>query len=218
MAPLVPVQEILDSAISFMRAVPPRDLLPLARRYRKGVLAQLTDDSSRISLFQPPQSWALAPSVPADWLLKKRARGEAGAKSTSAQNPTLYAKVLLNVRRPENDGVDVEFHSEKMSRNNKDALIASGMGGPGDNRDKMLQILLLGGIAVALLSVTWAYVARGEDLNPLKALADAASSTPSTIKDCLLPARPKFNLGNAIRQIFDNIKNALSDDAVMILE
>ena len=71
----MPFQELIDMAISFMRRIPPRKLVPLAKRYFfEDAIRPLLAQVSSITLLQPPAAWALAPVAPSDELLKRRAR------------------------------------------------------------------------------------------------------------------------------------------------
>lgn len=75
----VPFQDLIDTAISFMRRVPPRKLLDLATRYFDPVQAEpILKMYPNISLFHAPPAWALARSAKADWVLKQRTRERQG--------------------------------------------------------------------------------------------------------------------------------------------
>lgn len=79
----VPFQDLIDMAISYMRQIPPRKLLNLARRYyTEAAIQPMLGMSSSIALLQPPPSWGLASTTPSDWVLKQRARERRGIPSS----------------------------------------------------------------------------------------------------------------------------------------
>lgn len=219
MLPLVPVQELLDSALCLMQSVPPRDLLPLAKRYKKGSLVKYADDASKISLFQPPQPWSLAASAPADWVLKKRAKVDEalpdttpkkGAKVLSDGTPhTMYEKALLNLSKDSKEE-HLKIYFDSKARNRRDALIASGSGGS----DHWKRQLLLGGILFAILSIAWAYFYSRQGLTPTASAVGTQPLSQNSLER--LDQRPKFNMGKALKQMHAGLKKALSDDAAIM--
>jgi len=220
MLPLVPVQELIDSAVYLMQSIPPQDLLPLARRYRKGALVKFADSASKISLFQPPQPWSLAASAPADWVLKKRAKDDEGypdttpkkgAKLLSDGTPhTMYEKALLNLSR-DSDEEHLKIYFDSRSRNRRVALIASGLG----SSDNWKRQLLIGGILVAILSIVCAYFYRWQVFNlPTSAVG---ARPPLAVNVQRLDRKPKFfNIGKVLKQMHAGLKKGLSDDAVIM--
>lgn len=220
MLPLVPVQELLDSAIYLMQSVPPRDLLPLSRRYRKGALVKFANSASNISLFQPPQPWSLVASAPADWVLKRRAKADEGhpdttpkmgAKLLSDGTPhTMYEKALLNLSR-DCDEEHLKICFDNRSRNKKVALVASGLG----NADNWKRQMLIGGILVAILSIAWAYFYNWHGFYP--SVSTAGARLPSAVNTQRLDRKPKFfNIGKVLKQMHAGLKKALSDDNVIM--
>eukprot|EP00590_Aulacoseira_subarctica_P011711 CAMPEP_0172426408 /NCGR_PEP_ID=MMETSP1064-20121228/37262_1 /TAXON_ID=202472 /ORGANISM="Aulacoseira subarctica , Strain CCAP 1002/5" /LENGTH=490 /DNA_ID=CAMNT_0013169987 /DNA_START=279 /DNA_END=1748 /DNA_ORIENTATION=+ len=158
MLPLVPVQELFDSALCLMRSVPPQHLLSLASRYRKGSLAELANAASEISLFHPLHSSSFASFAPADWVLKKRSKEEEDEGTTPTKKkramgeeaegtPKMYEKALLSLK---NETEEKCIYFKKNSRNRKNALVANGL-----DRYNKKRRLLVGGILVAILSIAW---------------------------------------------------------------
>lgn len=79
----VPFQELIDNAISYMRRIPPRKILALAKHYYGNeMLMPMMAHTQNISLLQPPPRWALLATLPADWVLKQRMR-ELGSRSAT---------------------------------------------------------------------------------------------------------------------------------------
>ena len=115
----VPFQELIDTAIQFMKRYPPRCLLSLARSYyragestgrdvnpydpvsprdRMVMQPPLTEEDwdqlvDTITILQPsPPIWSMSPTTKADWVLKQRARERMGLKSTSRKDRRTNAK------------------------------------------------------------------------------------------------------------------------------
>ena len=73
-SPRVPFEDLIDMSLSFMRRIPPRKLVPLAKRYfSRDVVRPLLADTSSIAFLQRPPAWALAPTAPSDLVLKRKA-------------------------------------------------------------------------------------------------------------------------------------------------
>jgi len=81
----VSFQELLDLAISYMRRIPPRNLLRLARKYHTTDESLLATSSS-IAMLLPPPSWGLASTTPSDLVLKQRARERYGKAGLSRKD------------------------------------------------------------------------------------------------------------------------------------
>lgn len=61
---IVPLQEVIDLAVEYMRKVPPSELLALANRYHGPSGASMLERAPEISLFQVQPEWATAASAP----------------------------------------------------------------------------------------------------------------------------------------------------------
>ena len=60
----VPFQELMDLAVRFMKAVPPRHLLTIAKRYYgKAHVRTLMEDTNSIELLKDVPSWAIQPTL-----------------------------------------------------------------------------------------------------------------------------------------------------------
>ena len=87
----VDYQDVLDKAISMMRAVPPRNLAALSSRYflsrsrASRPSPHPSPDLSSIAMVRQPPAWCLSGSTPADWslLLAHRARAGKSGKIVS---------------------------------------------------------------------------------------------------------------------------------------
>ena len=115
----VPFQELIDTALQFMKRYPPRCLVSLARSYyraneyterdfnpydpaaprdRMEMQPPMTEEdwdqvSETITILQPsPPIWSLSPTTKADWVLKQRARERMGLKSKSRKDRRTNAK------------------------------------------------------------------------------------------------------------------------------
>jgi len=130
---LVPFQELIELAIEFMRRIPPRELMSLARNYY-GTNAQSFEqvDTSSIALLQPPPPWATANSVPSDWSIKKRARGMTHTTTNvnKKNSSGMMGRWNYWMRKRDNSGV-VEIQQGASHR----AVIAAGQG-PNGIEDK----------------------------------------------------------------------------------
>ena len=93
----VPFQQLIDNALDYMKAYPPRSLLKLARKYYQpeewvllGGAADHEDTtcelSTNIRLLQEAPTWSLVSTAPADWILKQRLRQDLGLKATSRKD------------------------------------------------------------------------------------------------------------------------------------
>jgi hypothetical protein len=160
----VPFQDLIDTAISYMRRIPPRKILSLAKRYyAEESVKPLLIEIPSIQLFRNPPAWALASKAKADWVLKQRGRERLGLpsrsrkdrrKRASAQNDTVVNG--LHIVHAETDDEIKTFLKEK-SRNL--AVIASGFG-PGDEYRCRFRRRAVASIAVAVLAVSCALLLR----------------------------------------------------------
>jgi len=158
--PRVPFQELIDMAISFMRRIPPRKLVPLAKRYffDDAILPLLAQVPS-IALLRPPPAWALAPVAPSDEVLKHRALGRrlsSGAlgvtpgKRVRLEEAVCSAKLVSGDAGESSDGrvgltprVDEKAGYIKLLLVNGEAVgtvqavVASGMGPDGEEENRI---------------------------------------------------------------------------------
>ena len=177
----VPFQELIDSAISYMRRIPPRKLLGLARRYyEEEALLPMETRAQDISLLQLPPQWAIVATAPANWVLKKEMRERAGRVSTrrdrrSRSRSSSRARVKINGEpaTQEPDGP----HGQKYTGKEGDianylkeqqmslAVIACGFGPCEDEelrprRRRLRKILIWGGIAIAVVAISIVLVTK----------------------------------------------------------
>mmetsp|Transcript_24791 Transcript_24791/g.36371 ORF Transcript_24791/g.36371 Transcript_24791/m.36371 type:complete len:560 (-) Transcript_24791:990-2669(-) len=158
----VPVQDLIQMAISFMRQIPPRKLPLLAKKYCGGVLRPLMTNISSITLLQPPPSWALMGTIPSDWVSKQQARVRKGLPCKNKKEEKTWNQALRKLTVLSNsDQVNVKFELSNLSKNNNNAMAASGEGPYGDD-DRRMKILIWTGIAVAVLSIAWALSSTGK--------------------------------------------------------
>jgi len=162
----VPFQELIDEAISTMRRIPPRKLLPLAKRYFSPTEAEpILKMYPSISLFHSQPSWALARTIEADWVLKQRAaRDRSDRKALSKlrnrkHNNNNNDATKKTSAKPSNEEVCTPEMVQKLARLRKypKAMIAQGFG-PGvdaaSSRKKRRKLLFVGGVAtVAVIAV-----------------------------------------------------------------
>jgi hypothetical protein len=173
MAPLVPVQELINTAINFMRRVPPRSLVSLAKKYdsmHDNSLQPFLGTIDLITLFKDPPAWALVPTVKSDWMSKKEAtmrqKQDEDGGPRQLENPSMdtmsYKEALLSSTSQEEEmevekSGDVDMHNIPM--NNNDAHTASGMGSTSSKRKKAIKLMFIGGMAFVIVYVALAYYA-----------------------------------------------------------
>mmetsp|Transcript_59525 Transcript_59525/g.88407 ORF Transcript_59525/g.88407 Transcript_59525/m.88407 type:complete len:798 (+) Transcript_59525:1129-3522(+) len=165
----VPFQDLIEMAISFMRRIPPRNLMRLARRYYINTPSEhLLDESSSIALFQPPPSWGLASEAPTDeWILDQQ-------EQESQDGLPSHRRPIRNeidcgcgnggINKADTDGAKKRFF---------DALVASGMGPDGEEEDRLKRrrkLIIRRSIAVAMISISWALLRS--DLLPTPSLGE----------------------------------------------
>jgi len=164
-------EELIDLAIMYMRRIPPRKMIPLAKKYFTDVKAnQLLGQCSTVALLQPPPTWGLINSVPSDYVLKQRVRESRGLSKTSRRSRRTRSRSRnrsLTRRDKEKKGMnnnDGATNGERGPKNNggKDdnatlAKIAIGIGPDGDGdaakekrRRKMLRNIAIGVGVVAI--------------------------------------------------------------------
>jgi hypothetical protein len=78
----IPYQDLIDTAVGYMRRVPPRHLLQIACRYygKENVEQILLEEAGEVSLLANPPSWTRAATAPADWVLKQQLRAESAPR------------------------------------------------------------------------------------------------------------------------------------------
>ena len=150
------------------RRVPPRKLMALARRYYAEAPNRdfLFDQAKLISLLQPPPSWGLASTTPADWVIKQRLRENRGMKATNRRDRRSRSRSKSRTERQvpvtdANDTVEIEKYLDEKQKTL--AVIACGFG-PGDDdeerRRKRRKLLIWGAVAAALVAVSYAVIAH----------------------------------------------------------
>jgi len=171
LAPLVPVQELINNAIEYMRIIPPRSLIALAKKYNNGALQPYLQTANAISLFKNPPSWALNSTVFSDWYLKKESSerensvgyGSPSRRSSTASvvDPLKFEEALRLAASKDEEEISqlhqVDVKELNIPKNNKDAHTAAGLGLDNDRRVKVISVLLLGGLVFASIYVTWSY-------------------------------------------------------------
>mmetsp|Transcript_31823 Transcript_31823/g.38996 ORF Transcript_31823/g.38996 Transcript_31823/m.38996 type:complete len:562 (+) Transcript_31823:246-1931(+) len=154
----VPFQELIDTAISYMRQIPPRKLLQLAKRYHQLRPILKTSKISSITLLQPPPDWALAPTIP----------------NTNNHH-------IIRHKRHRISSIDINHqhgpykvtHVE-LSKGNSDAITASGSGGSGGGDFNGRKMLIWSGVVVIVaIGVAWVWSRRGA--------ATAVDEKPGTV-------------------------------------
>jgi hypothetical protein len=159
----VPFQELIDTALSYMRRVPPRKLMGLATRYFAEDPGRdlLFQQAKSISLLQSPPSWGLAATSPADWVLTQRMRESRGLKSTNGRLRRNRSRSRSRSDQEESIDVnDIEEITKYLDEKQRTlAVIATGYG-PGDDdeekRRKRRKMLMWGAVAVAFIAVSYA--------------------------------------------------------------
>jgi Rab-GTPase-TBC domain len=157
----VPFDELIDSAVQFMQQYPPRDLWTLARRYH-GVQAVLEMAGEMRSLQAPP-SWAVAPTGPADWLLRERKSESTRARSRSRSRSKRRRRSLSVTSQSE---AAMEENAEPWQYLGRHAtsvpVVVLGYGPGGDQaarerrllrRRRRRQVLVAAGVSVAICAV-----------------------------------------------------------------
>ncbi|KAG7339112.1 Rab-GTPase-TBC domain containing protein [Nitzschia inconspicua] len=111
----VPFQEVLDTALQYMKRYPPSCLVTLARTYYRddwiNQLALLNLQSSgqqdctlivqqQIGLLRPCQSFSIAPFCASDWVEKQRLRQILGLKSSSRKDRRRKKKAINGSQSP----------------------------------------------------------------------------------------------------------------------
>ncbi|CAB9515089.1 TBC1 domain family member 20 [Seminavis robusta] len=173
----VPFQELIDTAIKFMRRIPPRKLRGLAMRYFGPMQGEpMMAMYPGITLFQPPPSWALVARAKADWVLKQRGR-------TPTREPR--RRYVTTTRKKEEDDSNNDENKtnheaadqsekvtpemiEKLAKKLKwpKAMVAQGFG-PGEEEvvreRKRRRLLMIGGAATVAVLVIAVGVARSRN-------------------------------------------------------
>jgi hypothetical protein len=154
------------------RRIPPRKLLSLAKRYFGDEAIQpMLEQCSSISLLQPPPSWGLLSTTPADWVLKQRARESRGLKATNRRDrrnrsKTTAEAAALDKKKPSDDDDDDHKQLDRYLEEKKKtlAVIASGVGRADDEeeerRKKRRKLMLYSGIALGLVAMSCVVVVQ----------------------------------------------------------
>jgi hypothetical protein len=120
----------------------------------------LFDQAKSISLLQPPPSWGLAPTMPADWVLKQRLRESLGKKGTNRRDRRSRSRSTARGQKADgNDKVEIEKYLDEKQKTL--AVIACGFG-PGEDdeerRRKRNKMLIWGAVAAALVAVSYTVI------------------------------------------------------------
>ena len=167
----VPFQEIIDTALVYMRRIPPRSLLDLAKHYYPDESSKpMFEQAKKVTLLQRPPRWALTATATADWVLKQRARARSGRTRSNRRDRRGQSPMRNPKRRPSTITADRAI-PEPNEKNNDDqivqylqqnsrtaAVIACGFG-PGDDanmrrRKKRRKLLFMGGAVLLLVTFT----------------------------------------------------------------
>lgn len=176
--PPVSFQELIDTAISFMRRLPPRKIIPLASQYRKGSLEPYLKAAPQIYLLKNPPSWALAATMPSDFILEqRRAEMEGNNEVFNDENTGLRQRKRRSSKQLQRQSSKLKTEKEKnimknrtnasntseprkaseldLRKDNRDVVVASGMG-PEASDGKRRKLIIMGGIVVVALSIALA--------------------------------------------------------------
>jgi len=134
---LVPIQELMNNAISYMRRVPPRNLLKVATNYKNGDLISTVYDAKPSLLFPPDRwrEWALTSSLPSDWFV--RHRQDSGIDNDQKNEPDCSK---------ESDENSLAYAASGLGDGDKEKLSLCGDG-------KKPARLVIGGVAAAVVTV-----------------------------------------------------------------
>jgi len=163
----VPFQELIDTAIDYMRRIPPHKLLHLADRYYgKDQVEEIMAKSDTISLFETPPVWARAATAKADWVIKqrevdRRAMFASHRRTGRTMKHTRSGHVIREDIDDTSDESDWEESDEEIiqqaleERAKSRAVIAAGYGrGDEERRRRRRQrIMIAGVISVAIVAV-----------------------------------------------------------------
>lgn len=156
----VPVsfEEIIELSIHFMRRIPPRKLISLARTFARDQGMKLPfEEAPSISLFQQPPLWAVANSAPS-------------LQSIKVQSPDLFSNSMrmkkkrklreeISISGGANSAVNYECVSEpkKYKQSNTSfAIIAAGLGPDGDgDKQRARRLSIFTGISILALTVCY---------------------------------------------------------------
>lgn len=146
----------------------------------------LFDQTKSISLLQPPPSWGLAPTMPADWVLKQRLRESRGMKGTNRRDRRSRSR--SKSRRQETDVSDqVEIDKYLDDKQKTLAVIACGYG-PGEDDEeryrKRRKMLMCGAVAVALVAVSYTVLMQNRSSGS-NAVGSHGDSSRNTERDFL---------------------------------
>jgi TBC1 domain family member 20 len=134
----VPYQDLIDTAIAYMRRVPPRHLLQLACRYygKENVEQILMEEAGEVSLLANPPSWTRIARTPADWVLRKHRQEQTPRRGRKPRSRSLTSATPMQLLEDNQDtsSVLVPGLSREMTerilhaRLDSRAAIAAGFG------------------------------------------------------------------------------------------
>lgn len=159
----VPFQELIDTAISYMERMPPRNLIGLATRYYGRDRVQgMVDGAPGISFLQTPPAWTRAPKAKSDQALKvqQRCHRTEGTLARTASAGSLQSTDSMKVLDYFDDGGGGDERGLQQllleERSKAMAAIAAGFG-PGDDaerhRRKQRKRMMVGAVAVMVVAI-----------------------------------------------------------------
>lgn len=180
----VPIQELIDMAISYMRKVPPRHLIPLARTYNKGELKPYIIASHSISLFKHPPAWALRSSANTDSMRYQICERKENSNSQQLKERKKQLNKIShygeNNQKKENCNDAKGVNPSKFAPN---AVVAAGIG-PDPTPIYRNKMLIIGGLTIVVLSIGWGLLKMSQDPDskPFKWLHECRRSEQSLDK------------------------------------
>ena len=142
----------------------------MATHYRKGILKDHLKNSSQIQLLKKPPSWALQFTAPSDLVLRQRQadlnmKGNFHNKTVELRRRKKKGSIKLQEDEESSSSptkkifewINVDMKDESMLINdNRDAVVASGMG-PDASDNRKIKLLILGGIVCVVISIGWVW-------------------------------------------------------------
>jgi Rab-GTPase-TBC domain len=181
----VPFQELIDTAISYMERMPPRNLIGLATRYYgRDQVQGMVDKAPGISFLQTPPAWTRAPNAKSDQTLKQQRRaGPDGVLVRSPSVGSLHSQESMKLL----DFDDNEEAIKRLALEEKSkawAVIAAGFGLGDDverRRRKQRKRMVAGAVAVMVVAIVVGVVmqSRSKQLSVggLAELSDGVTET-----------------------------------------
>jgi len=228
-APKAPFQELIDTALSFMRRMPPKSLTDLSTRYYSDdFLGPMMALAPSIVLLQSPPVWSIQNSCTADWVLKERRTGKQlsrrdrrryGVRSPSPSSRSRKAKSLRSTETTNQlkhqtqqtssssiEELSPEVYVEKMSGTLP--VIACGLGAGDDEiarkKRKRRKRMIVAGAVFAALTISCISVAviNGRSVTP------AIMPTPKNTQHKIVTASDKVPKRERPQQTQKNAKRA----------